>query len=277
MSDNEGVQFDRAEYETAPSQAACAECSQPLAGHYYDVNGQTVCERCRYAIESRFNGGSRIGRLVRATGGGVVAAALGALLYYAIAALTGYEFGLIAIVVGFGVGTAVRWGSNGRGGWLYQTLAIALTYLAIVSTYIPPILDELSKLDAETTTESAGQDLAATPASETTDTAAETAAAASETTDTAAETATPAGETAEIPAEASAETASEPPPPVFAVVLILMTIAIAAPFLAGFENIIGLVIIGIGLYEAWKLNRRTELTISGPHALAAQPAHPVVG
>jgi hypothetical protein len=274
MSDNEGVQFDRAEYEAAPSQAACAECSQGLAGYYYDVNGQTVCERCRYTIESRFTGGSRMGRLFRATGAGVVAAALGALLYYGIAALTGYEFGLIAIVVGFGVGTAVRWGSNGRGGWLYQTLAIALTYLAIVSTYIPPILDELSKLDAETTTESAEQDPAATLASETTEAAAETETAAGEATETAAETATPAGETSETPADTLAETAADPPP-VFAVVLILMTIAIAAPFLAGFENIIGLVIIGIGLYEAWRLNRRTELTISGPHALAAQPAQPV--
>jgi hypothetical protein len=248
MSDNAGVQFDRAEYETAPPQAACAECSEPLAGYYYDVNGQTVCERCRYAIESKFNAGSRMGRLLRATGAGVVAAALGALLYYAIAALTGYEIGLIAIVVGFGVGTAVRWGSNGRGGWLYQTLAIALTYLAIVSTYIPPIIGELSKLEAETTTASAEQTPAATPVSATTET----------------------------PAETAAEPASEPPA-LFVVVLILTAIAIAAPFLAGFENIIGLVIIGIGLYEAWKLNRRTELTISGPHALVAQPAQPVAG
>jgi hypothetical protein len=56
------------------------------------------------------------------------------------------------------------------------------------------------------------------------------------------------------------------------VVAIVAVIAIAAPFLAGFENIIGLVIIGIGLYEAWKLNKRTELAISGPHALASRPA-----
>ena len=56
-------------------------------------------------------------------------------------------------------------------------------------------------------------------------------------------------------------------PTVIAVVLIL-AIACAAPFLAGFENIIGIVIIGIGLYEAWKLNRRTTVTITGPHAIS---------
>ena len=248
MSENAGVQFDRAEYETAPGQAACAECNQPLAGYYYDVNGQTVCERCRYAIEAKSTGGSRAGRLLRATGAGVVAAALGAALYYAISALSGYEFGLIAIVVGFAVGTGVKWGSNGRGGWLYQTLAMGLTYLAIVSTYIPPIVNELSKLpDAPSTTASSEQ----TPGT------------------------TPAAQTTEATAAESTETLQQPP---FAVMVgIVMVIAIAAPFLAGFENIIGLVIIGIGLYEAWRLNRRTELTISGPHALSAQTAQTVAG
>ena len=248
MSDDAGVQFDRAEYETAPGQAACAECSQPLAGYYYDVNGQTVCERCRYAIESKFASGSGAGRLLRAIGAGVVAAALGSALYYAIAALTGYEFGLIAIVVGFAVGTAVRWGSNGRGGWLYQTLAIALTYLAIVSTYIPPIIEELSKVPEAEAAAAPDQPVAEPSA---------------------------VAQTAETTADAQGEALPRPP---FAVLLaIVFVIAIAAPFLAGFENIIGLVIIGIGIYEAWKLNRRTELTISGPHTLASQGAATIGG
>ena len=71
-------------------------------------------------------------------------------MYYAITAISGYEFGLIAIVVGFGVGTAVRWGSNGRGGKRYQALAMALTYLAIVATYIPPIVQGFREGAAET-------------------------------------------------------------------------------------------------------------------------------
>jgi hypothetical protein len=55
-------------------------------------------------------------------------------------------------------------------------------------------------------------------------------------------------------------------------VVVIFAIACAAPFLAGFQNIMGIIIIGIGLYEAWKLNRRATLTISGPHVLAAAPA-----
>ncbi len=53
--------------------------------------------------------------------------------------------------------------------------------------------------------------------------------------------------------------------------LLILAIACAAPFLAGFENIIGIVIIGIGLYEAWKLNRRSTVAITGPHTLARPP------
>ena len=150
MSEGEGLQFERAEFESAPAQAQCAQCHRALIGSYYEVDGQTVCEACKYTIESRMTEGSGAGRFVRATGAGLVAAALGAALYYAITAISGYEFGLIAIVVGFGVGTAVRWGSNGRGGKRYQALAMALTYLAIVATYIPPIVQGFREGAAET-------------------------------------------------------------------------------------------------------------------------------
>jgi hypothetical protein len=206
-----------------------------------------VCEACRYAIESRMTQGSGAGRFVRAAGAGLAAAILGALLYYGISALTGYEFGLIAIVVGFAVGAAVRWGSNGRGGWAYQGLAMFLTYLAIVGTYIPPIITELRNMSKDRTEAAAS----ATPGAE-------------------------PGGTA-VPASAQAAAAQDDPAAnesasMLLAIVILLVLACAAPFLAGFENIIGLIIIGIGLYEAWKINRRSELTITGPHTLAQPPA-----
>src|SRR2546422_2854982 len=58
---------------------------------------------------------------------------LGAGLYFGIEAATGYELGLVAVVVGLMVGGAVRKGSNGRGGWRYQALAMFLTYCAVRS------------------------------------------------------------------------------------------------------------------------------------------------
>jgi len=248
MSEGQELQFERAEFENAPAQAQCAECHRALTGFYFDVNGQTVCEACKYTIESRMTGGSAAGRFARATGAGVVAAALGAAIYYAISALTGYEFGLIAIVVGYAVGSAVRWGSDGRGGKGYQALAMMLTYLAIVATYIPPIVEEFRKLDAREPTEISAHDTA--PG------------------------ALPAASTNAPPAAQPPEDAEGTPPSpaeVLLAIAFLLAIACIAPFLAGFENIIGLVIIGIGLYEAWKLNRRSALTITGPHTLARPP------
>jgi len=252
MSDGESLQFERAEFDQAPAPAQCAECTRALAGSYYEVNGHTVCEACRYTIESRLNAGSPAGRFLKAAGAGTGAAIAGAVLYYAISALTGYEFGLIAIVVGFGVGAAVRWGSNNRGGWRYQTLAMVLTYLAIVSTYIPPILEGLRTLPDGTAEAQAAQ-LAPGDAQK-----------------------PQAGDAAVTPAAGSSANDAQPtPPPTFAVfafsVLFLLAIACVAPFLAGFENVIGVVIIGIGLYEAWKLNRKTEISITGPHILGRPP------
>ena len=43
------------------------------------------------------------------------------------------------------------------------------------------------------------------------------------------------------------------------------------PFMEGFENVLGILIIAFGVWEAWRLNQRTELIITGPHALASAP------
>jgi hypothetical protein len=36
----------------------------------------------------------------------------------------------------------------------------------------------------------------------------------------------------------------------------------------------GIIIIGIGVYEAWKFNRRHPIVITGPHALTASTPSP---
>jgi hypothetical protein len=240
MTAPEGLQFERAEFDQTPS-VACAQCKTPLESSYYDVNGQTVCERCRYAIEAALTTGSSSGRVFRAIGAGVGAAIAGAILYYAVAAISGYEIGLIAIAVGYAVGVAVRWGSGGRGGRGYQVLAVALTYMAIVSTYIPPIVQGLiERSESEQSEQAASADNAATAATS-------------------------------QPSSSLSAPRSGPPAGALGLVTmiaILLAIAAVAPFLQGFENIIGIVIIAIGLWEAWKLTARAEVTITGPHAIA---------
>ena len=46
--------------------------------------------------------------------------------------------------------------------------------------------------------------------------------------------------------------------------LLVFAMALAMPFLAGASNFMGWIIIGIALYEAWKLNRRVPISGSVP-------------
>jgi len=57
----------------------------------------------------------------------------------------------------------------------------------------------------------------------------------------------------------------------------VVAIAVAAPFLMGVSNVLGIIIIGIGLYEAWKINKRVPLVVHGPFQVAdgAPPPNPV--
>lgn len=213
-----GLQFDRAEFEGQPASAAssCAACQQALADTYYEVGGAVTCEVCRRRIEAEWNQpadfGARVGRFARAALFGTAAAAAGCGLYYLVLALTGWHIGLIAIVVGLMVGSAVRAGCRARGGWLYQALAIVLTYSAIVLSFIPEVLKEL-----------------------------------------------PANESG--PAEAV----------VRAIVIVVLVYVL--PFMGG-VGFLGILIIGFGLYEAWKLNKKQTLQITGPYSLAARSAAP---
>lgn len=259
MTENTDLQFERAQFDGPASERGCKVCNTPLFASYYEVNGHTVCERCCDRLRNATPTGSRAGRVARAAMAGAGAALAGAILYWAILEATGYAFGLIAIVVGFAVGKAVRWGSRGRGGWAYQTLAMALTYLAIVSGYVPMIVKEIMKEKPAAHAQiahSTNRSAAAVPAASSNGDAPAEPAPASDTAAT-----TPAAAPQEKPAGAGT---------ILLAFGALLLFACAAPFLAGLENIVGLVIIAIGMYEAWKLNRRVPLVITGPHALGSR-------
>jgi hypothetical protein len=263
VAENSDLQFDQAQFDEAPSQATCKVCGALLHGSYFEANGHTVCEACSYTLREGGQGGSRMGRVLRSIGAGVGAAFAGTLLYWGILAVSGYEFGLIAIVVGYAVGKAVHWGSRGRGGWAYQALAMALTYLAIVSAYVPQILTELMKPRPTASGE-------ATPGGG--QPAADAVASAPGTQVTPPKQPAAADPTV-TDAPATEPAAARVRPGVarllFGLALVLL-IACAAPFLSGVQNVFGLVIIGIGVYEAWKLNRHVPLVITGPYALATR-------
>ncbi len=143
MSDAPTLDFERAE-PTAPAADGlrCAGCGQPIIDAYWQVNAQVSCEKCKNLL-ARERSTRRPGRFVLAGLYGTLAAAAGTAVWYAVRAATDYEFGLIAIAIGLGVGFAVKKGARGRGGWGYQALAMFLTYMAIVSTYVPLIVKSI--------------------------------------------------------------------------------------------------------------------------------------
>jgi hypothetical protein len=211
MADDE-LQFERTERADAAAVAVCGYCNQPLDGTYYQINGRAACQRCHAQLMASLEKHGPVVSFVVATVFGVVAAALGGLLWYGVRVFANSEWGIIAIAVGFAVGFAVRKGSNNRGGPLYQALAILITYLGICAQYIPDIVGELrDRPDA------------------------------------------PTGLVAAIA---------------------IGVLALAYPFLGGIQNVIGILIIGFALYEAWKLNKRVPLAVSGPFRVEAAAATP---
>jgi hypothetical protein len=56
---------------------------------------------------------------------------------------------------------------------------------------------------------------------------------------------------------------------------LLLLLAARVPFLAGFSNVIGLIIIGVAVLQAWRLNRRITLNITGPYRVGAGGAESV--
>ena len=232
MSDTVELDLDRAEFD-GPSGTTCGACARTLTTEYYEANGVIACAECCDKLRAVGTAGTSVTRGIRAFAAGAAAALAGSIVYYAILAISGYEFGLIAIAVGMAVGKAVHWGAHGRGGWRYQAMAIALTYLAIVSSYVPLIISEMRKQPA------------------------------------AVEASAKPGEAA-TPAAQNQATGDVTPTAAGALMAIAMLIGfvLALPFLAGVENILGIIIIAIGLYEAWKFNRKVPVAITGPHAIA---------
>ena len=239
MPDQGNLQFDRAEPTGGSAASRCAACQRPISDTYFEVNGQVVCPSCRSILEDQWNRGGSAGRFGKALGLGLLAMVACSIAWYAVLKLTDSQWGILAVVVGFAVGTAVRKGSNGRGGWRYQALAIFLTYTAVVSSYVPFIVEgirERSALVSDTTTAIAASDSLVKVESE------------------------------------KAAVVQPPSAGAFALgIVFLLGLLYATPFLAGLENAIGILIIGFALYQAWKLNQKTELTITGPYQVGAGP------
>ena len=215
-------------------------CQNPLQDSYFQLNGSTLCPSCaekaRYDRQLQEN---QAGGLPRAILFGLGAGVAGSIIYGGIVMLTGFEFALVAILIGWMVGKAMIRGSRGVGGRRFQISAVLITYLSITGGYVPSIVQEVMK--------SAPKQEAAN------------------------------GQT--VTAAADTTAAQRPASPELRGVLIafalLMGVAAIAPFLSlttGISGIIGLFIIFVGLSRAWKETQPQPFAISGPFAFEAPAA-----
>src|SRR5690348_14203184 len=100
------LQFERAEFATPEQAQSCANCNGPAAPQYFELNGKVFCAVCRQRIETSLESLRTSGSMRRALLYGLGASLAGAIVFYAISAITGYQFGLIAVLIGWAVGKA---------------------------------------------------------------------------------------------------------------------------------------------------------------------------
>jgi hypothetical protein len=233
------LQFDTAVPQATPSAigimqgVACAMCQRVIADEYFDVNGQSVCESCRTQLAQMAETPRGWGLFAKAGIFGLGAAIAGAILYYAVIAITNFEIGLVAIAIGFMVGWAVRKATSGRGGRRFQVLALVLTYWAVGLAYTPITFKQLAEEDRKQQTE--------------------------------------AQATASAPAATPIESTDEPLN-IPIVVVFLLGFSLALPVLVVFSSLPGGLISGaiiaFGMQQAWRMTGVPALTISGPYRIA---------
>jgi len=223
----ESLQFRKA--ETNLETESCLFCKKPIEDTYYQVRDRKACQRCAQSFSASQARRGGIQDFIAAALYGFGAALAGSALFAVVALVAHVRLGLLAIVVGVMVGKAVVYGASGCRGRRFQILAVALTYFSICSSYVPVFISELREHRA-----------------------------------------------AKIAASSSASGSPRTVPPAASAVAIVIAVAVltllslAAPFLelaGGISGIIGLVIVFIGLRQAWHYTRAVNIPILGPYAV----------
>ncbi|HEX4230306.1 MAG TPA: hypothetical protein VHZ07_16640 [Bryobacteraceae bacterium] len=225
----ESLQFTRAEPASAAAanRPRCVACKSPLEDTYFHVHGRQVCPACARRVES-FQQAPPAHSLLKSALYGGAAALAGCILYAVVEFVTGWEIGIIAIVVGYMVGKAIRHASRGLGGRSQQILAVLLTYFAISFSYAGVAIAHNVKDHAAAQT-------------------------------TAATTTVQPVQTEEHPTN---DTGS------LLLALAWLGLAAPFLSLSNPMNLISLFIIFIGLRQAWQLTGRSNLVITGPYQVA---------
>ena len=221
----DSLQFQK--LEVADTRPKCSACKSVIESSYYHLAGKPICPTCAEIAKSAQQrpGTSGVMRGFLYGLGAAVACSIG---YAVVTMTTKMEFALLAILVGYIVGRAVRVGSSGLGGRRCQILAVALTYFSITSSYVPLVIQGL-------------RERAKTEAAKQSDPA-------------------PAVQTRRPP---SAATLVIGVVAIVGIALVSPFLGLAG----GVGGLISIAIIFFGLAQAWKQTKRDERLLMGPYTL----------
>ena len=262
-SEPEDLQFDRVETTDPSGEPAalptvtCAVCGRSVGASYYTANDKPICASCRDAVTSAAATPRSAGPLLLAGLFGLGAAVAGAAIYYAVIAIANLEIGIVAILIGYMVGWAVRKGAGGRGGRRFQILAVALTYWAVGLAYAPLAFKQLVGGDTKKSSASAlTTDSAAGP------TIGERLGDSVKSADSTAKTVSANDDVS----------GSEALKAVGALVVLVFALPVLSVFGSLPFGLISALIIFIGMRQAWQMAAGPRLEISGPHRVGTGPA-----
>jgi len=118
----------------------CQRCQAEIPdGHQVEVRGQgrqaqnaLLCANCATEIEREMQAETENPNLILAALAGLGAAAVGALVWYGVVAITNYQLGIIAAGIGWLVGMAVVFGAGRKRGVALQAISVIITVVALV-------------------------------------------------------------------------------------------------------------------------------------------------
>jgi hypothetical protein len=230
---NDVPKFDVVEAVTPVGTAPCAECRGPIADTYYEVDETVICAACHTRMVASLTKPAS-SSLARATTFGLIGAMLAAAMYFGISAATRRDAVVTLVIAGLVVGKAVRIGARRQRGLRFQWLAVALTYIAIGTTYLPFVMKGFSR-------SSAAQDSTAVaiPGME--------------------------GLVATVPAAAPVTPPQRSLGAAGVDLVELTGLAFVAPLLESTSHALNCIVLAGALLLAWRTNPRTAVRISGPY------------
>lgn len=118
----------------------CAECSTPigLGDEHFIIKATKkkekdtfLCAQCLAKLETALEEETRSPNILRAFGLGLAGAVVAGFIWYFFVTLTGWQIGIIAILMGWLVGQGVVWGAGHKRGTPLRWISVLLTLVAI--------------------------------------------------------------------------------------------------------------------------------------------------